>query len=128
MSQGPHQGEAVARVPSRSLGAPGAEPCDCDGLSRGHVNGSRDQIDQQKEDCTMIKRALDPEQLEAQTAFELPDREVLALVNVVITDLLNGNTITVDVSNVHVAATICAVVDLLNTLLAAPTLSCTTMA
>jgi len=76
----------------------------------------------------MIKRTLDLEQLEAQTALELPDREVLALINVVIFDVLNNNTITVDVHNIHVAASICAVVDLLNTLInpTTPTLTCTT--
>ena len=55
------------------------------------------------------KRALSLEDIEAQTALELPDRE-LALVTVVITNLLNNNTVTIDVRDVNVAAQICAAV------------------
>jgi len=85
-------------------------------LSRGPINVPKDQIDVQKEDCTMNKRALDLEQLEAQTAFELPDREVLALINVFITDVLNHNTVTVVVKNIHIAATVCALVQVISVL------------
>jgi hypothetical protein len=72
----------------------------------------------------MIKRALDLDQLEAQTALELPDREVLALVNVVIFDVLNNNTITLTVQNIHIAATICALVNVI-VLLSGTPLTCT---
>ncbi len=52
------------------------------------------------------KRALSPEVLEAQTAMELPDREMMALV--IINNVLSGNTVTIDIRNVDVAAQICA--------------------
>lgn len=53
------------------------------------------------------KKALSAKDLEAQTAFELPTRE-MPLVTVVITNLLNNNTVSIDVRNVDVAAQICA--------------------
>ncbi len=46
------------------------------------------------------KKALSPEVLEAQTAMELPDREMMALINVVVFDV-------VDIRNVDVAANVC---------------------
>jgi hypothetical protein len=55
------------------------------------------------------KRALSVEELDAQTAVELPERETM-LVTVVIGNLLSGNTVTIDVRNVNVAAQICAAV------------------
>jgi hypothetical protein len=55
------------------------------------------------------KPVLDLDVLEAQTAVELPDRELM-LVTVVITNLLNNLTIDIDVRNVNVAAQICAAV------------------
>ena len=51
----------------------------------------------------MSKTMLRPEDLEAQTALELPERQLLQLVNVV---LLSGNVISVPVG---VAAAICGV-------------------
>ncbi|MEA2282949.1 MAG: hypothetical protein QOK21_3556 [Solirubrobacteraceae bacterium] len=65
------------------------------------------------------KAAITVEELEAQTALELPERDQLALVNVFITNLLNNNTVTVTVQNVNVAAQICAA------LLATGRFSCT---
>ncbi len=59
------------------------------------------------------KKALSLEDLEAQTALELPDREMMQ-VTVVITNLLNNNTIDIDVRNNRIAAQVCAVVNLLN--------------
>lgn len=53
------------------------------------------------------KKALSFEELEAQTALELPRRE-LPLVTVVITNLLNNNVVEITVRNVDVAAQICA--------------------
>lgn len=47
------------------------------------------------------KKALSPELLEAQTAMELPDREMMALLVVVATDV-------VDIRNVDVSANLCA--------------------
>lgn len=49
------------------------------------------------------KKALSVEDLEAQAAFELPDREMLALVNVV---ALNGVTVAVPIG---IAANVCGV-------------------
>jgi hypothetical protein len=59
------------------------------------------------------KRALSLEDLEAQTALELPDREMM-LVTVVITNVLNNTEIEVNVINNRVAVQVCAVVALLN--------------
>ena len=56
------------------------------------------------------KRALTPDLVEAQCAFELPDRQLLALVTIVITNLLNNLSIDVDVRNNNVAVQVCAVV------------------
>lgn len=55
----------------------------------------------------MEKKTLGVEDLEAQTALELPERE-LPLVTVVLTNVLSNNTVTIDVRNVNVAAQICA--------------------
>ena len=53
------------------------------------------------------KKMLSDADLESQAALELPDREML-LVTIVITNLLNGLEIEVDVRNVRVAAEVCA--------------------
>lgn len=46
-------------------------------------------------------------QLDEQMAMELPNRDLM-LVTVVITNVLNNNTVTIDVRNIDVAAQICA--------------------
>ena len=56
---------------------------------------------------TLQKRMLTLEEIDSQSAFELPDRETM-LVTIVITNVLNNLTIDVDVRNVNVAAQICA--------------------
>ena len=53
------------------------------------------------------KRPLTSEDLAAEAALELPDRELM-LVTIVITNVLNNLTIDIDVRNVNVAAQICA--------------------
>ena len=53
------------------------------------------------------KRMLSDLDLESQVALELPDREMLQII-ITITNLLNNNTVTVTVRDVHVAAQICA--------------------
>jgi len=63
------------------------------------------------------KKKMSLADIEAQSAFELPDREMM-LVTVVITNLLNNLSIDVDVVNNKVAVQICAVVQALNTILA----------
>jgi hypothetical protein len=60
---------------------------------------------------TVAKRTLTPEVVSTQSAFELPDRQLLALVTVVITNLLNNLSIDVDVRNNNVAVQVCAVVN-----------------
>ena len=54
-----------------------------------------------------MKHLLDSVELEAQSALELPERQLLALVTVVITDVLSGNKTFIDVSDVNVANGIC---------------------
>jgi len=63
------------------------------------------------------KRPLSLDDLEAQTAFELPDRTLPQLVTIVITNLLNDLTIDIDVKNNNVALQVCAVVNALNAIL-----------
>jgi hypothetical protein len=69
------------------------------------------------------KRTLSIEELEAQTALELPNRELM-LVTVVITNLLNNLSIDIDVRNNSVAVQVCAVVQALNTILVGQQLTC----
>ena len=52
---------------------------------------------------------LSMDELESQAVLELPDRELM-LVTVVITNLLNNNTVEIDVRNIDIAAQICAAV------------------
>ena len=60
------------------------------------------------------KSAMPLDVLNAQGAFELPQRQDLALVTVVITNLLNNLSIDVDIRNNNVAVQVCAVVNALN--------------
>jgi hypothetical protein len=71
-----------------------------------------------------MKRTLTLDDIEAQTALELPDRHMLGLVTVVITNLLNNLSVDVTVRNNNVAVQICAAVDLINTIIS-ETLTCT---
>ena len=70
------------------------------------------------------KRPVTSEELEAQAAFELPNRDMM-LVTVIINNVLNNLSIDVDVRNVKVAVQVCAVVNLLNTILDGDRLTCT---
>ncbi len=54
------------------------------------------------------KKPLDVEALEAQVALELPDREMMALINIVVVDVLSGNNVNVQVP-IGVAANVCGV-------------------
>jgi hypothetical protein len=54
------------------------------------------------------KKTLSTEMLDEQMAVELPDRAMMALVNVTIVDLLNNNTVTVQLP-IGVAANVCGV-------------------
>ncbi|MFN2472223.1 MAG: hypothetical protein ABR583_14805 [Gaiellaceae bacterium] len=53
------------------------------------------------------KPTLGWDEIEAQVPLELPARDML-LITVIITNVLNNNTITVDVRNVNVAVQLCA--------------------
>jgi hypothetical protein len=72
---------------------------------------------------TLKKTAVTSEHLLAETALELPRRDML-LVTVIITNVLNNLSIDVDVRNNNVAVQVCAVVQLLNTILVGDTLTC----
>ncbi len=54
--------------------------------------------------------------IDGQVAFELPERETLSLVTVVITNLLNDNSVDIKVTNNNVAVQVCAAVSAINTL------------
>ena len=71
-----------------------------------------------------MKTPVTLDQLDAQAALELPDREML-LVTVVVNNVLNNLSIDVDVRNVNVGVQVCAVVNLLNTILDGDRLTCT---
>jgi len=59
------------------------------------------------------KKRLSLDEIEAQTALELPDRELM-LVTIVITNLLNNLSVDIDVKNNNVAVQVCAIVQILN--------------
>ena len=70
------------------------------------------------------KKAVTFDQLEAQSAFELPNREMLALVTIIFNNLLNNNdvdvNIPIEVKNNNIAVQVCAVVQALNVALLGP--------
>jgi hypothetical protein len=55
------------------------------------------------------KRVLSDADLASEVALELPDREML-LITVIITNLLNNNTVEITVRDVNVGASICAAI------------------
>jgi len=69
--------------------------------------------------ATPAKRTLTLTDLDAEAGFVLPARETM-LVTIVITNLLNGLRIDVDVKNNNVAVQICAVVSALSAFLSTP--------
>jgi hypothetical protein len=77
----------------------------------------------------MSKRELSLEEIEAQTAIELPDRAMMALVNIAIFDIANNPVIQIPITvqNNHIAAEVCAQVSALSsTLPGGYHLTCTT--
>jgi hypothetical protein len=70
------------------------------------------------------KEALTLDDLEAQAALELPSRDMM-LITVVINNVLNNLSIDVDVRNNKVAVQVCAIVNLINTILDGDSLTCT---
>jgi hypothetical protein len=63
---------------------------------------------------TADKKTLSLADIDAQTAFELPSRETLQLVNIVVTNVLNNLTVSIPIQNNHVAVEVCAVLNVLN--------------
>jgi hypothetical protein len=63
------------------------------------------------------KRTLSTAELKSQAAFELPDRDMMALINIIVFDVIDGgvlNNLTIEVKNNNVGAQVCAVVNLLS--------------
>jgi hypothetical protein len=72
-----------------------------------------------------MKRKLSFAEVDNQAVLELPERRMLALVTVVITNVLNGLHIDVQLQNINVAVQVCAVVNAISTNLAlGTTLTC----
>lgn len=76
---------------------------------------------------TADKKTLTLADIDAQAAFELPSRETLQLVNIVVTNVLNNLTVNVPIQNNHVALEVCAVINVLNAQIGT-NLTCTVMA
>jgi hypothetical protein len=70
-----------------------------------------------------LKKRLSSDDIDAQSAFELPDREVM-LVTIVITNVLNNLSVDVDVKNNNIAVQVCAAVQLINTIISPTVLTC----
>ena len=63
------------------------------------------------------KKPLSTDELERQAGFELPDRDMMALINIIIFDVIDGgvlNNLTIEVKNNNVAVQVCAVVNALS--------------
>jgi len=63
------------------------------------------------------KRPLPAGELDRQVGFELPDRDMMALINIIVFDVIDGgvlNNLTIEVKNNNVAVQICAVVNALS--------------
>ena len=71
------------------------------------------------------KKRLNVEAIESQNAIVLPRRNMLALINVVITNVLNNLSVTVNVANNKIAVQVCAAVQAINTIITPTTLTCT---
>jgi hypothetical protein len=65
------------------------------------------------------KRPLTIEELDRQAGFELPDRDMMALINIIVFDVIDGgvlNNLNIEVKNNNVAVQVCAVVNALASL------------
>jgi hypothetical protein len=63
------------------------------------------------------KRAISLAELENQAAFELPTRDMMALINIIVFDVVDGgilNNLNIEVKNNNVAVQVCAVVNALS--------------
>jgi hypothetical protein len=72
-----------------------------------------------------MKKMLTMAEIESQTVLQLPERRMLGLITVIIADVANNLSISVDVSNNNVAVQVCAVVNAINTILVGQQLTCT---
>jgi hypothetical protein len=72
-----------------------------------------------------MKKALTAAAIDSQHALELPNREMLGLITVVIANVLNNLTVDVDVKDNKVGIQVCAAVNAINTILVGETLTCT---
>jgi hypothetical protein len=79
----------------------------------------------ERKHIVLEKRRVAIEEIESQSAFQLPKRDMLALVNVIITNVLNNLTVSIPVQNNKVAVQVCAAVQLINTIIAPESLNCT---
>jgi hypothetical protein len=74
----------------------------------------------------VAKKNLTAEDMQSQTAIQLPPRQMLALVNVIVNNVANNLRISIPIQNNHVGVQVCAVVSALNSILVAPDqLTCT---
>jgi len=68
----------------------------------------------------VAKKNLTAEVMQSQTAIQLPPRQMLALINVVIKNVANNLSIRIPVENNRVGVQVCAVVSALNSILISP--------
>ena len=68
----------------------------------------------------VAKKNLTVEAMHSQTAIQLPPRQMLALINVFVTNGANNLSIRIPVQNNRVAVQVCAVVSALNSILVSP--------
>jgi hypothetical protein len=73
----------------------------------------------------VAKKNLTAEDMQSQTAIQLPPRQMLALVNVFVNNVLNNLSVSIPVQNNHVGVQVCAAVLALNTILTPNQLTCT---
>lgn len=103
-------------------------PVSCGNSASGSSPKSLVGTTQCQKDTLVIerqKKLLTTEDLDTQTALELPDRKMLALVNVNIVDVLNNLTISIPVQNNKVAVQVCAAVLALNSITTSDQFTCT---
>jgi hypothetical protein len=91
----------------------------------GEAKRKRTPAVSQKGEAMLLEKApLTLEELDGQFAAELPEREMMGLVTIVITNVLNDLSVNVEVRNNNVAIQVCAIVDVLNGILDLDRLTC----
>src|SRR5213592_2081848 len=115
------------KIPTILSPASGTTGVDWDGRTHGASGSVRSGMERPRRPVPVTtysqggfmineKMQLSCADLDGQVAFELPERETLALVTVVITNLLNQNSVDISVRNNSIAVQICAAVSAINTL------------